>query len=221
MTRWDAIRAWTFAAAATGLILGAGTAAAATGESQAAAAPVGSAEQAVWTPRELRFIYQGFTSRFSCDGLRSKIQTILTELGARREDLKVYSTPCAEGPGRPDPFPGVTAKFSVLEPVGAAAGQPAGSAAGTSAAKEPAAPAQPVSAHWKTVELLKNETALEQSGQCELLEQVKQRIVPLFAARNVELSSNCVPHQLSAGGARLKADVLIADPVPKGATAPR
>lgn len=195
-------RALTVSVVAVSLVLGlgAGSVGAATGDS-APGAGAGAAEQAVWTPKELRFVYQGFTSRFSCDGLRSKVQTVLIELGARREDLKVYSTPCAEGPGRPDPFPGVTAKFSVLQPV---------AKAGAAAASEP------VSAHWRTVELLKNETALEQSGQCELLEQVKQRIVPLFDARNVELSANCVPHQLSAGGARLKADVLIADPVPKG-----
>src|SRR6266699_5840765 len=68
--------------------------------------------EAVWTPRELLFIYQGFTARYSCDGLRDKVRSILLELGAR-EDLKVTETPCSEL-GRPDPFPGVRIKINVL-----------------------------------------------------------------------------------------------------------
>ena len=37
-------------------------------------------------------------------------------------------------------------------------------------------------------------------------------LLPLFNARNVEYSSNCVPHQLSPGGTRLTAELLVADP---------
>ena len=33
--------------------------------------------------------------------------------------------------------------------------------------------------------------------------------------RNVEYTSNCVPHQLSAGGTRLRAEVLISDAADK------
>ncbi len=58
---------------------------------------------------------------------------MLLALGARKSDLKVTEQPCSGNPDRPNPFPGVRIKMSVLQP----------------------APAQlspdttPVEAHWK------------------------------------------------------------------------
>ena len=158
-------------------------------------APAVRAESAVWTPRELSFVYQGFTTTYSCDGLQDKVRSILLELGAR-EDLKVTETPCAQL-GRPEPFPGVRIKMNVLQP---AADESA--TAGT----------QSVPAHWKRVDLTPDRDAVSAAGECELIEQVRQSILPLFATRNVEYSSNCVPHQLQNGAARLRAEVLVPDP---------
>jgi len=158
-------------------------------------APAARAESAVWTPRELSFVYQGFTTKYSCDGLRDKVRSILLELGAR-EDLKVTATGCSS-PGGPDPSPGVRIKMNVLQP---AADQSA--TAGT----------QSVPAHWKAVDLTAGRDAVSAAGDCELVEQVKQSILPLFATRNVEYSSNCLPHQLQIGATRLRAEVLVPDP---------
>jgi hypothetical protein len=151
-------------------------------------------ESAVWTPKELLFIYQGFTTTYSCDGLRDKVRSILLELGAR-EDLKITETPCSEL-GRPDPFPGVRIKMNVLQPAGDQS-----AAAGT----------QSVPSHWKRVDLTPERDAVSSAGECELIEQVKQSILPLFATRNVEYSSNCLPHQLQIGATRLRAEVLVPD----------
>jgi hypothetical protein len=160
-------------------------------------------EAAVWTPKEAQFTYMGFTTKYTCDGLRDTIQEMLLRLGARKDDLKVYETPCSGDPGRPNPFPGVKIKMSVLTtPV------PAQLPAGT----------QIVRAQWKTVKL-PFETGINAAGQCELLEQFKRSILPLFSARNVDLQASCVPHQLSALGVRLQAEVLIAEQKPKQASA--
>src|SRR6202165_980949 len=70
-------------------------------------------ESAVWTPKELTFAYQGFTTKYSCDGLRDKVRSILLKLGAR-EDLQVNASPCSSL-GGPDPFPGVRIKMNVLQ----------------------------------------------------------------------------------------------------------
>jgi hypothetical protein len=78
--------------------------------------------------------------------------------------------------------------------------------------KAPAPDTQIVAAHWKTVEVAPKGDPLSAAGDCELTEQIKQRILPLFSTRNVEYSSTCIPNQLQVGGTRLKADVLIADP---------
>ena len=151
-------------------------------------------EAAVWTPKELTFVYQGFTTKYSCDGLRDKVRSILLELGAR-EDLQVNASPCSSL-GRPDPFPGVRIKVNVLQPAGD---------------KSATAGTQSVPAHWKAVDLRPERDAVSAAGDCELVEQVKQSILPLFATRNVQYSSNCVPHQLQLGATQLRAEVLVPD----------
>ncbi len=161
-----------------------------------AAAPA-SGESAVWTPKELDFVYMGFTSRYSCDGLQDKIRGILLDLGARKKDLKVVSRGCSSPSGRPDPFPGVKIHMSVL--------QPASTATDDSQT--------PVQAHWKPVDLKLRDSFLNESGECELVEQIRRSIVPLFATRNVELNTVCVPHQASATRPSLKLEVLAPDKV--------
>jgi len=46
-------------------------------------------EAAVWTPKEVQFTYMGFTSKYTCDGLRDTVREMLLHLGARKDDLKV------------------------------------------------------------------------------------------------------------------------------------
>lgn len=156
-------------------------------DTQAAASGV----PAVWAPKELRFVFMGFTSRYSCDGLRDKIRVILTKLGAR-DDMQLLETPCSGPLGRPTRFPGVTMKIHVLQP---AEGQGA---------------AEGVAAQWQQVDLPGKGDAVRQAGDCELIEQVKQNILPLFTTRNVDYHTTCVPNQLSIGGTSIKTEVLIA-----------
>jgi hypothetical protein len=178
------------------------------------------AQSAVWTPKELTFVYQGFTSKYSCDGLRDKMYTLLLQLGARKQDLKVTSYGCINF-DRPDPFPGVRVRMSVLQPASASgtstgsagSAAPAASPAGkSSAAGGTAAPSEPVVAHWKSVELQPDRVDFTTgSGSCELMEQVHTKVLPLFATRNVDFRSNCIPHQATPGGTSLRLEVLKAD----------
>ena len=71
-----------------------------------------SGQAAVWTPKELRFVYTGFTSRYSCDGLRDDVRSVLLELGAR-SDVKVDAI-CAEASGVPTTLPGSVNRSSNL-----------------------------------------------------------------------------------------------------------
>ena len=169
--------------------------AAGAGEDTAGAGPAGGAS-AVWASRELRFVFQGFTAQYSCDGLRDRLTDLLLQLGARA-DLEVRESGCTSL-GSPDPFPGVRIRMHVLQPA----------AAGDSAASVPA--------HWKRIDLTPRGNGLA-AGECELIEQVKSQILPLFATRNVEYGSNCQPHQLQVGAIRLRAEVLVADPNPAAA----
>jgi hypothetical protein len=160
-------------------------------------------QPAVWAQKEFKFIYQGFTTKYSCDGLRDKVREILLTLGARK-DMKLNPWGCGTPSGVPDPFPGVEVKMSVLVPADSA----------TATAAEPAVPS-----HWKNVTLRLDRSSVSEAGECELVEQVRQKVLPLFTTRNVDYRNVCVPHQLSPGGTALSADVLVADPKPAAAVA--
>ncbi|GAC1454456.1 MAG: hypothetical protein PVSMB6_10210 [Steroidobacteraceae bacterium] len=177
-------------------------------DTAAAAVPADgdNAQRATWMPQEQRFVYQGFTTRYSCEGLREKLRSALLALGAR-QDLTVNATSCSSPRGGPEPFPGVAIRMQVLTPV-------------TRGAAVPDAPT--VAAHWKTLDLRLDGDTLAANGDCELIEQIRQSILPLFSTRNIEYRSTCVPHQRSAGGTRLRAEILVADApdvIPAGAAA--
>jgi hypothetical protein len=162
-------------------------------EEETSAAAQTASEPAVWTPRELSFVYLGLTAQYSCDGLRDRVTDVLLQLGARR-DLEVRESSCVSI-GQPDAFPGVRIRMNVLQP-----------AVGHSAAAGPSA----VPAHWKRIDLASTRSSIG-SAECELLEQVRTEILPLFATRNVEYGSNCQPHQVQLGAAWLRAEVLVPD----------
>jgi hypothetical protein len=167
-----------------------------------AAAMSGAAEPAVWVPKEFNLTYQGFTTHYTCDGLHDKMTRILLMLGARK-DLQVRSWGCLRLAA--DVFPGVSVKMNVLEPQGGQGGQSA----------------QTVLAHWQQVDLLAGRDPIDASADCDLIAQVQQKVLPLFATRDVDFQATCQRRQLVIGGTRLKAKVLLADSVAAAAASPR
>jgi hypothetical protein len=151
---------------------------------------------AVWVPKHIEFIYQGFTTHYSCDGLQSEIRTMLQKLGA--QDLKVRQMACVRQEG-PTEFPGVNVTMSVLVP---ASSPDASKAKGSS---------PPVQAEWKQVVLMPDNASYEDQGNCELIEQFKETFLPLFTTRNVNYGSTCFPHQLTLG-THLSTQVLMPPP---------
>ena len=145
-------------------------------------------ESAVWAPKELNFAYQGFTTKYSCDGLQAKMRSVLLQLGSR-PDVQVRGYGCTRLTG-PDPFAGVKIRMNVLQ----RADQPAG---------------QAVPAHWKRVDLLANRDPLDAAADCELIDQIREKVLPLFATRNVDYSAACAAHKPLVGGTWLKAEVLV------------
>jgi hypothetical protein len=154
-----------------------------------------------WVQRKLDYTYMGFTTKYSCDGLRDNVRQVLLALGARKKDLKIQSTGCSRLNGVPEPFPGVIAHFWVLVPstpddvgkVGDTASHPT---------------------QWKTVNLVRMQQFRFDQGQCELLEQMKNKALPLFTSRNLLYRSSCVPHQISVGDTQFTVDVLNPAPAP-------
>jgi hypothetical protein len=165
-----------------------------------AAMPVVAAAQdsvtAVWVPKHIEFIYQGFTTHYSCDGLQQQIRSMLQKLGA--QDLKVRQMACARPEGATD-FPGVNVTMSVLVPASSA-----------EAAKAKSSSPQ-VQAQWKDVVLMPENASFDDQGNCELIEQFKETFLPLFTTRNVNYGSTCFPHQLTLG-THLSTQVLVPPP---------
>jgi len=151
----------------------------------------GATEPAQWVKRKLDFTYLGFTTHYSCQGLRDAVSRVLLELGARRSDLRVHEIGCTRSIGEPEAAPSVGGSFFVLE-------------AATSSTEHP------VEAVWQRVDVRVGTSAsgLEASGQCELVEQVKQKILPLFSTRDIHFKQNCVPYQLTPNGSSLSVEVL-------------
>ncbi len=151
---------------------------------------------AVWVPKHVEFFYQGFTTHYSCDGLRDKVRDMLEKLGAR--DLKVREIGCTRMTG-PTEFPGVIVDMRVLVPASSPEASKAKSAS------------SPVGAQWKDVVLMPSNADFSEQGNCELIEQFKETFLPLFAPRKVKYGSTCVPHQLTLG-THLSAEVLVSPP---------
>jgi hypothetical protein len=148
---------------------------------------------AVWAPKQLNFNYRGITAIYSCDGLQEKMRSILLKLGARA-DLQVRSYGCTRLSG-PDLLAGVIIRMNVLQPAVGQAGQ-----------------AMP--AHWERVNLLTdydNRDPVDASGDCDLINEIRHQVLPLFATRNVDYAATCELHHLVPGGTRLKAEVLVPD----------
>ena len=154
------------------------------------AAPRGTAADAVWASRQVTFLYQGFTTQYSCYGLRDKIREMLSKLGARRLVVRTYG--CTRLIGV-EPFPGVRVTMQVLVPPSSQHAENAASA---------------VPAHWRTVVLMADNAGPQEQGNCELIEQFKETFLPLFTTRHIRYQSTCIPHQLTLG-TYLSAEVLM------------
>lgn len=207
------------------------------------AAPVAqAAEPAAWKDRDLVLDYFGFTTHYSCDGLRDRVRTVLLQLGAR-PDLSITSSGCLHPGGGVELFPSVKVHFASLQPSAAPAsgGQavagpasgaqiaaapasgaplaagPAATGAQLAAAPDPGVPATAASTSgvgaWKSVNL-GGINGLD-GGECELADAVVRNVLPLFAVRNVNWHNICVPHSASIGMS-LRLDVFAPAPPPPG-----
>ncbi len=148
-------------------------------------------EAAAWTMHEVDFLYMGFTTRYTCSGLRSKVKLLLKHLGAR-EDIKILERGCEYGYQRVADFPRL--KITFYAPTIPEQGD-----------KDPGAP---VLGMWKPIEIKRNSPKGLEMGDCELVELFRDRILPKFQTRSMEGDINCIPHQLVGNRIGLKFEVL-------------
>src|ERR1700726_1288984 len=150
-------------------------------------------EPGVWQKHEYSFVFMGFTSTYSCDGLADKIKVLLIAAGARR-DAKSWPGACARGFGTPDKFARAELTFYTLAPNGT----------DTSA--------KPVDGVWRPVVFADRSPRELTTGDCELVEQFRNSVLPMFTTRNVEDHTTCVPHQNSGSLISLRFESFAAAP---------
>jgi hypothetical protein len=153
----------------------------------------------VWQHHTLKISYFGFTSHYTCYGLEDHVRDILVHLGARK-DAKVSATGCFRGPDVPSPSAWVNMDFYTLAP-----------------AASDAAATDTVKAYWAKRDIGPRRPFFMDDGDCELIEQLKTPISNNFSLKDVDYRTDCVPHQINLNGFSIKAQALVAVPVPKAA----
>jgi len=150
-----------------------------------------------WQSHKYSLEFIGFTSTYSCDGLADKLKVLLLAAGARK-DVKSQPGACASNFGRPDKFARADLTFATLAPV-----------QGTAPTDT-----KPVNGAWRTVTFSDHSPRELQIGDCELVEQFRSQVLPMFTTRNVVNNTTCIPHQDSGSVIDLKFDVFAQAPTP-------
>ncbi len=155
---------------------------------------------AYWQKHEIEFTYMGFTTSYSCDGLRDKMKLLLRASGAR-PDFRVTTRGCTVPSGRVERFPRVRLVFHTPSLPG----------------PEARDVGEPVLARWRAVSLTRKQPRDLELGDCELVEQFRDRVLPAFTTRGLVSDIHCIPHQLSGTNFRLSFEVLEGLPAPDAA----
>jgi hypothetical protein len=158
---------------------------------------VGSPFPAVWKEQHLEFSYTGRTARYSCQGLRDKMRSLLLDLGARH-DLQVALLGCDESAplGRGYIGPRLSLIFS--------------SPALPDASTKPLHPGDlsVVDARYEPFTLMSDAFRNYGVGDCELIEEFAREILPRLSAKNVKQDITCVPYQASGSRFFVRGEIL-------------
>lgn len=156
----------------------------------AADSEAGSDEVAAnWKRHEVDFVYMGFTTRYSCGGLHSKVKLLLMHLGVRK-DVKIQERGCEFS--KVADWPRLKIVFYAPE-VPETGARDVG---------------EPVLGVWKVVAIRRNNPRGLEWGDCELVEQFRDRVLSKLPVRAMEGDVNCVPHQLIGNRIDLRFQIL-------------
>lgn len=162
--------------------------------------------QAVWVESRVRFVYQPFTSSFSCSGLQTRVSVILAELGMR-PGFQVHLTSCTNGPRGSGWMPtveivGQTVRPATPERLATIETTPPG-AEGDSTEN-----AGPFAARPRTIHLQDEPGGPLTPGDCELVDQFTKQVLPALGVEIVENRTNCPYRYLRPGIISLTVRVL-------------
>jgi len=180
--------------------------------------------KAVWQVQEVFLSYNGYTTFYSCDGLRDKVAAIIKQLGAHQSSY-VTSAGCDKltGPARINSVHIFLATPRTATPEVIAANAQDKKRAGVLAKLQHQGPpidgAETFDAIRKSVVLpSKDQIGAEGvAGDCELLEVVRNQVIKKIDARVIQDRLGCTPNQGRASNPTLEVEVLVAKSKPAAA----
>lgn len=173
-------------------------------------------EKAVWRVQEIHFQYIGFTTQYSCDALRDRVRTVITQLGVHEASV-VNVAACTELSG-PAKHPSVrivmaypvSATDDNLQAIAQDGKRAELIAAMQRKSKKPVTiGTEPFDSERVPVVLSSKAMSPSSSaGDCELLEQLRDRVVKPMGGHIAKDELRCMPYQGTAGNSRLTVDML-------------
>jgi hypothetical protein len=147
--------------------------------------------QATWQRHRSTFDYLGISPTYSCEGLQEGLTFLLDQSGAQL-NRPISAYPC-NGGGAPTRLISANLDFSTLKPVQGGDQSAGGTVEGS----------------WRHVDLSMTRSAPQLHGSdCELVQEFKDKLLPMFTTRNVTSNLRCVPHQTFGNQFDLSFDVL-------------
>lgn len=142
---------------------------------------------ATWQQHRKIFNYLGISPTYSCQGLQDALTYLLRHSGAQL-NRPVTAYPCIGG-GGPTTLPSANLDFSTLQPAQSGSGS--------------------VDGVWRHVEFSMTRSNPQLHGSdCELVDEFRSTLLPMFTTRNVTSTLHCIPHQTIGNQFDLSFDVL-------------
>ncbi|MBM0107291.1 hypothetical protein JM946_21345 [Steroidobacter sp. S1-65] len=170
--------------------------------------------QATWKTQEIRYNYTGFTTAYDCDAFESKLERILRALGAH-EQTRVLAQGCFANRPTRNFFVTITTASPVT-----LADAPK-TEANTSREKllkrlgvASARLDETFPAEWKTIQLSRDRKLDLEPGDCELMQGLRDHVLPKLSVKIVTDRVSCIPRQLTTQTPELTVSALVALPKP-------
>lgn len=165
--------------------------------------------QAGWKTQEIRYSYIGFTTAYDCDAAEDRIKAILRALGAH-EQTRVTAQGCTFN--RPSRNFFITITTATPVPVADLKKTSAEASRdellkrlGVAAAKLD----ETFPAEWKTVELSRDRKLDLEPGDCELMQGLRDHVLPKLSVKIQTDRVQCIPHQVSRTTPELTVSALV------------
>lgn len=170
--------------------------------------------QATWKTQEIRYNYTGFTTAYDCDAFEAKLKKILRALGAH-EQTRVLAQGCFANRPTRNFFVTITTASPVT--LADAPKKEANTSRdellkrlGVASAKLD----ETFPAEWKTIQLSRDRKLDLAPGDCELMQGLRDHVLPKLSVKVVADRVSCIPRQLTTQTPELTVSALVALPKP-------